>query len=363
MSSASDAPTASVSGTSETPAMSSSAPTPPKPDCSGRTTLKAAGQCQGRLIGTAVAAARISESAFTNVAAAEFDYVTPENEMKWDALEPSNNSFNFGAADQIVNFAQQNGMKVKGHTLVWHNQLPQWVQNLNSPDAVRSAMINHIQKVMTHFKGKVVAWDVVNEAWANPNDWPNGEPTLRPSVFMQQLGAGFIDEAFIAAREVDSDVKLYYNDFRSEAVGQPKGDAIYEMLQGMVERGVPIDGVGLQMHLGAPNDKPDIADIIANMQRIADLGLEVLISEMDEHVCDGESPEAQGARFHDIVEACVNQPACPAITFWGVSDKDSWLNNWDELNCGGRRPSGLLWDDNYMKKPAYTGVLEALTGQ
>ncbi len=211
-------------------------------------TLKQAGLCNDRLVGTAIGAPHLSDAALVDIAKAEFDYVTAENEMKWSSLQPSQGAFDFSAADQIVDFAIDNGMEVKGHTLVWHNQLPSWVQGLGSAEAVRAAMVNHIQTVMDHFKGKVIAWDVVNEAWANPNDWPNGEPTLRNSVFYQMLGESFIDEAFVAARAADPDVKLYYNDFRSEAVGQPKGDAIYAMLQGMVERGVPIDGVGLQTH-------------------------------------------------------------------------------------------------------------------
>ncbi len=114
---------------------------------------------------------------------------------------------------------------------------------------------------------------------------------------------------------------------------------------------------------GLPNDKPPIADIIANMQRIADLGLEVVISELDGHRCDGETAEEQGVRFHDIAAACVAQPACKAFTVWGISDRDSWLNVWDELDCGNLQPSGLLWDDALNKKPAYDGVLEALNGR
>jgi GH35 family endo-1,4-beta-xylanase len=117
------------------------------------------------------------------------------------------------------------------------------------------------------------------------------------------------------------------------------------------------------MHLGLPNDKPPVEDIIANMQRIVDLGLEVLISEMDDHRCDGETLDEQATRYHDIVAACVAQPKCPAITFWGISDRDSWLNSWDELNCTGHTPSGLLWDDNFQKKPDYQGVLDALNGR
>jgi endo-1,4-beta-xylanase len=338
-------------------------PDPHPRTCEDQTTLREAGECTSRLIGTAVPASKLSDSTFTNILTQEFNYVTPENEMKWANIEPSRNNYSYGPADQIVNFALDNGMQVKGHTLVWHSQLPAWVDAINDPEDLRNAMVSHIQNLLDHYRGKVHAWDVVNEAWANPNDWPNGTPTLRNSVFMRVLGESFIDEAFIAAREADPEIKLYYNDFRSEAVGQPKGDAIYEMVKGMVERGVPIDGVGLQVHLGLPNDKPAIEDVIANMQRLADLGLEVLVSEMDDHVCDGETPEEQGVRFHDIAAACVAQPACPAFTVWGIRDGDSWLNSWNELDCMGRRPAGLLWDDNYMKKPAYHGVLDALNGQ
>lgn len=335
----------------------------PPPVVCNATTLKEAGTCTGRLVGTAIGVNHLSNNQLTSIAQAEFNYITAENEMKWSSLQPSRGNFNFTNADRIVDFALQNDMKVKGHTLVWHNQLPGWVQNLTSADEVRQVMTDHIKAVMDHFKGKVVAWDVVNEAWANPNDWVNGQPTLRNSVFYQRLGGAFIDEAFIIARETDPTVKLYYNDFRSEAVGQPKGDAIYEMVKGMVERGIPIDGVGLQAHLGLPNDKPAIEDIIANMQRIADLGLEVIISELDGHLCDGETFEEQGVRFHDIAKACVAQPACTAFTVWGIGDRDSWLNTWDELNCMGRRPSGLLWDDDLNKKPAYEGILSGLNGK
>lgn len=330
---------------------------PTKPFCAVPATLKEAGACTGRPIGTALASSHLSESAYVT-AAKEFNLATPENEMKWDATEPTKGNFTFSAADQIVSFAKQNGMKVKGHTLVWHMQLPTWVQNLSSAADVRSAMVNHITSVINHFKsgGVVTAWDVVNEAWENDGS------ALRDSPFSRQLGTGFIDEAFAAARAADPNAKLYYNDFHADGL-DPKSDAIYTMLKGMVDRKVPIDGLGLQMHGGTPNPYPTVAEIKQNMQRIADLGLEILISEMDAHVCDGLTSQQQATWYHDVVEACVAQPKCTAITFWGTTDKYSWLNSFTETNCNGKDPSGCLWDNNYMKKPAYTAVMNALTGR
>src|SRR4029079_17237932 len=162
-------------------------------------TLKEAAAPIGRLIGVAIGAQHLGEAAYANAAATQFDFVTPENEMKWDATEPRQGQFSFTAGDAIITFANQHGMKVKGHTLVWHNQLPDWVSALGNAAAVQAALVNHITQVVTHFKGKVVAWDVVNEAW---ND--NGA-SLRADVFTQQIGDSFIDVAFQAARAADPD--------------------------------------------------------------------------------------------------------------------------------------------------------------
>jgi endo-1,4-beta-xylanase len=203
---------------------------------------------------------------------------------------------------------------------------------------------------MTHFKGKVVAWDVVNEAWNEDG------ASLRTSVFSQYLGDGFIDEAFQAARAADANAKLYYNDYGTEG-NSPKANAVYAMVQGMMMRGIPIDGVGMQMHVGAANSNPSTAQFVANMQRIAALGLDVLVSEIDIDICSS-TVDAQRTRFHDIVAACVAEPRCRAVTAWGVTDKYSWLNG---RTCAAAHP--LLFDDNYGKKPAYTGVMDALLGK
>ncbi|WP_241826824.1 endo-1,4-beta-xylanase, partial [Streptomyces graminilatus] len=171
------------------------------------TTLGAAAAEKGRYFGTAVAAFHLSESAYANTFDTEFNAVTPENEMKWDATEANRGSFSFGAADQIVSRAQGRGMKIRGHTLVWHSQLPGWVQGLGTAD-LRNAMNNHITQVMTHYKGKIYAWDVVNEAFQDGNSGAR-----RSSPFQDRLGNGFIEEAFRTARSVDPAAKLCYNDY------------------------------------------------------------------------------------------------------------------------------------------------------
>jgi len=317
--------------------------------------LKAAADCTGRMIGAALSTQHISESAYAT-AAREFNYVTPENEMKWVSNEPNRGQFSFSAGDQIVNFANSNGMKVKGHALVWHNQLPSWASSLNNATDTRAAMLAHIKGVVGHYKGKVHAWDVVNEAVSLDGKG------MRDSPFYRYLGETFIDEAFQAARDADPSAKLYYNDYNCEGL-TPKANKVYDLVKGMKERGVEFDGVGLQMHYGEPNEAVPLDDFVANMQRYADLDLDILISEMDVHVCAGLSPTQQQAIYHDIVAACVAQPRCIAVTFWGVNDNYSWLNDEPDLGCSaGEKPLGLLWDDSFKKKPAYTGVLNALLG-
>jgi endo-1,4-beta-xylanase len=317
--------------------------------------LRAAADCTGRLIGAALSSQHISESAYAT-AAKEFNYVTCENEMKWDQIEPSRNGFSWSAADQIVNFATTNNMKIKGHTLVWYNQLPSWVSSLSTAADVRSAMVSHINGVMGHYKGKVTTWDVVNEAVSIEGT------SYRDCPFYKYLGEGYIDEAFQAARAADATAKLYYNDYNAEGL-TPKADFVYNLVKGLVDRGVPIDGVGMQMHYGKPNDTFTIADLKANTKRYVDLGLDVLFSEMDVHRCSGMTETEQVTLYHDLIAACVAEPHCVAVTFWGITDKYSWLNSYSPLGCTGTtKPLGDLWDDNFKKKPAYTGVLNALLG-
>ncbi|MFD9500099.1 endo-1,4-beta-xylanase [Streptomyces sp. NPDC060035] len=302
-------------------------------------TLGNAAAAKGRYFGTAVAANHLSEAQYASTLDAQFDSVTPENEMKWDALESTRNSFNFSNADQIVSHAQSKGMKVRGHTLVWHSQLPSWVGGLGTAD-LRTAMNNHITQVMTHYKGKIHSWDVVNEAY---QDGSSG--ARRSSPFQDKLGSGFIEEAFRTARTVDANAKLCYNDYNTDGQNA-KSNAVYDMVKDFKARGVPIDCVGFQSHFN-PNS-PVPSDFQANLQRFAALGVDVQITELD---IEG-SGSAQAANYTKVVNACLAVSRCTGITVWGVTDKYSW------------RSSGtpLLFDGSYNKKPAYDAVLAALGG-
>jgi endo-1,4-beta-xylanase len=293
--------------------------------------------------------ATMSDSAtFTSMAAAEFNVVTPENAMKWDATESSQNNFNYTEADKLVSWAQSNGFKVHGHTLVWHSQTPGWVQGL-SAGAMQSAMYNHIDKVMNHFKGKILVWDVVNEAFEENGNY-------RSSFWYNTLGKSFIENAFIRARAADPGAILIYNDYNLEATGS-KSNAVYNMLKDFKSRGIPVDGIGFQMHLDIQYGF-NYDDYARNMQRFADLGLEIYITEMDVRVSSNPSAselQTQANYYKGVIQKCMAQPAVKAIQLWGFTDKYSWVSG-----TFPGRGAALIFDSNYNPKPSYYAVQSAL---
>ncbi|HVV51307.1 MAG TPA: endo-1,4-beta-xylanase, partial [Polyangia bacterium] len=315
-----------------------------------------------RKIGAAVESQRLREPAFARVFAEDFDSLTPENEMKWMTVEPAPGQFAFRAGDALVAFAEGHGMRVRGHTLVWHTQLAPWVSGLRG-EALHAAMLRHVTSVVAHFKGRVAQWDVVNEAIA---DGPGGE--LRSDSPFTALGPGYIADAFRAAHAADPAAVLFYNDYEIEGPGAPKTEAAYRLVRELKASGVPLGGVGFQMHVD-PRHWPDAAAIRANLERFAALGLAVEITEMDVPV--GEIPgdrahklEEQRRLGHDIVAACVAVPACSGVTFWGLTDRYSWLNDptWGKLR--GRGPHHPLpFDAEYRPKPLAAGVADALAGR
>ncbi|GAB3406726.1 endo-1,4-beta-xylanase [Flindersiella endophytica] len=299
-------------------------------------TLGAAAAQSGRYFGAAIAQGHLGDGQYVNTWTTEFNGVTPENEMKWDATEPNRGQFSFGAADQIVSQARSRGMTIRGHTLVWHAQYPGWVGNLSGSD-LRSAMVNHINGVAGHWRGQIYAWDVVNEAFEE-----NG--SRRQSIFQQRIGNSYIEEAFRAARAADPNAKLCYNDYNTDGINA-KSTGIYNMVVDFRNRGVPIDCVGMQSHLGSNSN---LSSYQANLQRFSDLGVEVQITELDV----GGSGSAQANVYRQVAQACMNVARCKGITTWGVTDKYSWRS--------GDTP--LLFDGNFSKKQAYTAVLDVLNG-
>ncbi|MFB9443512.1 endo-1,4-beta-xylanase [Dactylosporangium vinaceum] len=298
------------------------------------TTLGASAAEKGRYFGTAVAAGKLSNSQYTTILDREFNMITPENEMKWDATEPTQGQFRYTSADQIVSHAQAHGQRMRGHALLWYQQEPGWAQSM-SGSALRSAMMNHVSTVAAHYKGKIYAWDVVNEAFAD------GGGGGRRDSNLQRTGNDWIEVAFKTARAADPGAKLCYNDYNTDGINA-KSTGVYNMVKDFKARGVPIDCVGFQSHLGGLPP----SDYQANLQRFADLGVEVQITELD------ISGSNQATAYANVVKACLAVSRCAGITVWGIRDSDSWRT--------GENP--LLFDSNGNKKAAYTSTLNALNG-
>ncbi|MGC4808810.1 endo-1,4-beta-xylanase [Micromonospora sp. DT233] len=304
---------------------------------SAGTTLATSAAEQGRYFGTAVAANKLSDSTYVGILNREFNMVTAENEMKWDATEPSQNQFNYSNADRIVNHARANGMQVRGHALAWHMQQPSWAQNM-SGSALRSAMLNHVTQVATYYRGKIHSWDVVNEAFDDGNNGARRDSNL------QRTGNDWIEAAFRAARAADPGAKLCYNDYNTDNWSWAKTQAVYNMVRDFKSRGVPIDCVGFQSHFNSGSPYP--SNYRTTLSNFAALGVDVQITELD---IEG-SGSSQATAFRNVTNDCLAVPRCNGITVWGIRDTDSW------------RASGtpLLFDGNGNKKQAYTAVLEAL---
>ncbi|WP_323814418.1 endo-1,4-beta-xylanase [Cellvibrio sp. NN19] len=323
-------------------------------------------------IGVAVRAGSETDSILNSsqqkaVLTQHFDQLTAENIMKMSYVHPSETTFSFANADALIEFARQNGASVHGHALIWHEdyQVPSFMKNYTGDF---SAMLKtHVQTVAAHFSGKVVSWDVVNEAIAENSDGSavNG---FRNSVFYQKMGVNFIDQAFIWADEADPVADHYYNDFNTET-NDAKTTRLLALIDGMKSRGVPIDGVGFQMHV-LP-DWPSIANIEASFRAVAQRGLKVKITELDVRVNNKYNSSApvytsltpaaavtQSERYRQIVAAYLR--AVPAvqrggITVWGMWDAQSWFAKDPDWP--------LLFDNSFQAKPALQGFANGLTGQ
>jgi endo-1,4-beta-xylanase len=297
-------------------------------------TLAKAAEQTHRYFGTALGARNLSDSGITSIAVREFDMVTPENELKIDATEPRENQFTFSSADAIYQWATANGLKMRGHILLWHSGEPSWMGN-KSGSALRAAMLNHVAGVMNHYKGKLYAWHVVAEAF--------NENGARRSSNLQYTGNDWIEAAFRTARATDPSVKLCYVDYNIESWSYAKTQAVYAMVKDFKSRGVPIDCVGFEGHFTGGYSLP--SSLQTTLQQFAGLGVDVELTEMD-------VTNANPTIYRAVVDACMNVPRCVGMTVWGVRDSESWRSS----------ESPLLFDRAGQKKPAYYAVLEALNG-
>jgi len=298
-------------------------------------------------IGTALANDHLSgDATYKSLAGSEFNMVTAENSMKWDTVSPSAGTFNYAQGDAIASFATTNGQKIRGHTLVWHSQLPSYVQNL-AKDALHTEMTNHINNEVTHYKGKIYAWDVVNEVFDD-----NGQ--LRDSVWKRNFGEDFISEAFKLARAADPAAKLYINDYSIEGVNA-KSTALYNLVSKMKNASVPIDGVGFQAHF-IVGSLP--GDLQSNLQRFANLGVDVAITELDirtQTPASADKLTQQAKDYATTINACKAVSRCVGVTIWGITDKYSWV---PQTFSG--QGAALVWDDSYKEKAAHASIEAAL---
>jgi acetoin utilization deacetylase AcuC-like enzyme/GH35 family endo-1,4-beta-xylanase len=299
-------------------------------------------------VGTAVDAEMLESGPYVRTLLREFNAVTPENAMKWEPVHPTEHGWNFGPADRIVELAETHRLRVHGHTLVWHEQLPGWLTPALTRRRAAGALAAHIETLVGRYRGRVAAWDVVNEAVGDGG-------RLRGTVFLRTLGSGYVGEAFRLAHAADPGARLYYNDYGAEGRGR-KSDAVYALARRLLDQGVPLHGVGLQMHLCATHP-PSPDAVRTNVARLAALGLEVRISEMDvrvRRVRRNDPLAIQRRVYQDTIAACAGVPGFAGVTFWGVSDGHSWI----DARFGEDDP--LLLDAHYAPKPAYYGVRDAL---
>jgi endo-1,4-beta-xylanase len=326
------------------------------------TNLRQAADHAGMLIGTAVRPSQFSEAAYIATLAREYNMIEPEDAMKWWVLRREQDTFDFRQGDEVIRFAQAHAMKVRGHCLVWGRTNPDWLTQGRFTSAQLSQLLHqHIDQVMRHYAGQVFAWDVVNEALDE-----NGR--VRDSLWYNQPGIGFagkemayIEQTFRWAREADPHALLFYNEAEGEGLGR-KSNAIYAMVKDFRSRGVPIDGVGLQLHISQLN--ADIPGIAANIARLAALGLQVHTTELDVslpvdahgELVHKEDLQRQAEIYRGIVRACLQHPGCTAIQTWGFTDKYSWVGS----SSHGTRGWALPFDRAYQPKLVYDTVLEEL---
>jgi endo-1,4-beta-xylanase len=315
--------------------------------------LRALADARGILIGTAVDPGVLFdtlEPEYAKILFKEFSVITPENAMKFSSLSSARGQYSFSGSDALVAMAAKNNQRVRGHTLIWHEQLPIWlVKEISAKGPSREYMMNvmkqHISAVAGHFAGKLAYWDVVNEAVTE-------DGKLRATPWLKAIGPDYIAKAFVMARAADPKAKLCYNDYNTDGFN-PKSDRVYALVKELKAQNAPIDCVGFQAHLDQ-NFNTENARVRENLERFAGLGVEVQLTEVDVQL-KGSAPEAdrlaaQARVYADLLNACLDVKGCTAFVMWGFTDAHSWRS--------GNEP--LIYDSGYAAKPAYDALKRAL---
>ena len=301
---------------------------------------------RGVAVGATVQSANyLTDANYSSVLADQYSILTPENEMKWSAIEPAPGVYDFSRADLDVSFAKDHGMAVRGHNLAWGRDNPTWLTSMPyTKDQLISILHDHIAAVVGHYRGKVAQWDVVNES-------------LSGGFWRDHIGPDYIDMAFRFAHDADPAAKLFLNETSAEGLGATS-DAVYNLVRGLKQRGVPIDGVGLESHFDL--NTPPLADIAANMRRLNALGVETAITELDVRLrvpASAQDLDRQRVVYNGLLATCLAAPNCKTFVTWGFTDKASWVPS-----AYPGYGAALPFDTTYAPKPAYLGLRAALGG-
>jgi endo-1,4-beta-xylanase len=307
-----------------------------------RDSLRALAAPIGLRIGSAIDPSKLSNDAYEQIAAGQFSTVTPENQMKWQVVEPTRGTYDWSQADQLVAFANEHGQLVRGHTLVWHNQLPDWLTSGVGNGTISNAQLKdllhkHITDEVAHFKGEIWQWDVANEIFANswdPHSLPDG--INADDFWVSHLGEGIIADAFRWAHQADPNALLFYNDYNISGQDgtNAKSDAVYNWVKTLRAQGVPIDGVGEQGHLDTQYGW-NATLFRQDLQRYAGLGVKVAVTEADvrtfvdsaatQNPTSNLATFAQPYEYKQMLQACLAVPQCISFTVWGFGDAYSWV--------------------------------------
>ncbi len=323
--------------------------------------LKVLAANRGLEIGNYASLRRLGDKPYTDILTSQYSFVTNDGELNWTfndgSLRPSPERFDFSNPDKVFDFAAQHNLPVEAHHLVWGEEkwLPTWLKNGHyNQQQLLEIIHQHIMAVAGHYQSRVRQWTVVNEAFTRGqrvND-------LRDWWGDNTGGKDYIDQAFIWAHQTDPSAKLLMNDFKIEDIN-PVSDELYSYVKGMKLRGVPIDGIGMQMHIDG-NNPPDKDGVIVNMQRFGALGLSVYVTEFDVNMnqvsgSQRQRLDKQAQIYYDMVQACVLSKVCHSFAELGITDRETWYND-----LGWTKSQPLPFDNKYNPKPAFYALRKAL---
>ncbi|MFF5967907.1 endo-1,4-beta-xylanase [Streptomyces collinus] len=319
--------------------------TAPKNGTNSIPSLRKLAERSGVVLGSgAVNPAYLDDPQFAKVLPRQFNSLSPENELKWDWVEPERGEFDFTKLDRIVGFAQKNHMAVKGHGLISGCCNPAWLEQITDPDDLRAAITTHFRQIMTRYAGKMDRWDVATEVLST-----FGGTGLDQNYFYRVLGPDYLAEIFRIAHSVNPKAKLFLNESLVESY-PVKRKELYDLVSGLVAEGVPINGVGLETHLTYSAPEPGVITEIVKSYKA--LGLDVAITEMDVHLNPADDADAQQAKIYSSVVSEALNAGIRDISFWGFTDKYAYT--W----VPGAKP--LMFDEKYRPKPAFFATWAAL---